>query len=439
MCPLSQRGGKVQSMYFPQTCNIESFVKKGGQAEIYRVTMRGGIFAVKLYFLETLQVDSTLRNRLDVAIRNGPPDNDPAFIWPFDLVERELGKGFAGYIMPFIHERFRDLDDLMSNQVSPTSRALAMIGMNLALKLQKLHKDGLCYTDLNFGNAMCDFETGEVVILDNDNVTTNGVFAAIQSPANFRAPELFRDNGYPNIQTDLYSLSILLFYIFMVHHPLIGKRELEINYTEEGQKDLYGDHPVFIFDPQNHSNEPDSVLHANALAYWPIYPQFLRNLFIKAFTVGLRDPYARVTETEWSKAMCRLRDSIITCSGCGAENFYDVEYLQTSMGAPAPCWHCHQQLTLPPRLRIVQDAGCVVVLDSNAKLFPHHLNGRRFDFSRTLGEVRGSPPTLVNVSGQKWTAESPGDALVEVPPGDAVPLKNGVKILFGNLEGQIRI
>jgi hypothetical protein len=53
---------------------------------------------------------------------------------------------------------------------------------------------------------------------------------------------------------------------------------------------LYGAEPVFIFDPNDHSNEPVPGLHDNALAFWPIYPQFLRDLFIQSFTAGIRDP-----------------------------------------------------------------------------------------------------------------------------------------------------
>jgi DNA-binding helix-hairpin-helix protein with protein kinase domain len=415
-------------------------VNKGGQAEIYRVATKDGYFAVKLYSPEALRVDPTLRQRLDVAIRNGAPDNDPDFIWPFDLIALNGSPNFSGYIMPWIPERYRDVSELMRNQVSPSSRVLATVGMNLALKLQKLHQDGLCYTDLNFGNAKCNFDTGDVVVLDNDNVTTNGVPAAVQCPPNFRAPEVFRGETAPNIQTDLYSLAILLFYILMIHHPLIGKRDLQTGYSEEGQRDLYGDHPVFIFDPQDDSNRPDPKVHPNAIASWPVYPQFLRNMFTKAFTTGLHDPYARVTETEWSRAFCRLRDSILTCSQCGAENFYDVDYLQTSKGVAAPCWYCNQPLLLPPRLRMGREVSSVIVLDPKVQLFPHHVNGNKFDFSRPIAEVGTTQSlSLTNLSRSTWIVETAGDGRFEVAQGASVRLKNGTKIHFGKVEGEVKL
>ena len=440
MSPELRAGMKVQTLYFPQSCTVESFVNKGGQAEIYRVSTKDGRFAVKLYLANNLQLDPMLRQRLDLAIRNGPPDNDPDFIWPFDLVALDSSREFAGYIMPWISEKYRGVNDLMARRVEPSNRIVAVIGMNLALKLRKLHKDGFCYTDLNFGNAMCDFETGSVVILDNDNVTINGVSTPVQCPESFRAPEVFRGEMAANIQTDLYSLAVFLFYLLMVHHPLDGKRELDVYYNEEGRKDLYGDRPVFIFDPQDDSNRPDAKVHQNALIYWPMYPQFLRNMFVKAFTTGLRDPYARVTETEWSRALCRLRDSVITCSGCGAQNFYDVDYMQASKGVPAPCWHCCQPVLLPPRLRIGEDVSNVIVLDAHAQLFPHHVNGRNFDFSRPIAEIYGTTPvSLTNLSQETWGVETAGEGRFEAGPGAEIRLKNGTRILFGKAEGVVRL
>ena len=61
-------------------------------------------------------------------------------------------------------------------------------------------------------------------------------------------------------------------------------------------------------------------LQDNPLAYWPLYPQFVRDLFTRAFTDGLTDPInGRVRESEWRSALLQLADSIMYCGGCGAD------------------------------------------------------------------------------------------------------------------------
>ncbi len=75
----------------------------------------------------------------------------------------------------------------------------------------------------------------------------------------FMAPEVCRREVEPNAATDRFSLAILLFYIFMLGHPLKGKRELELAFDKsdiDGSRRLCGDDPVFVFDPANASNRP---------------------------------------------------------------------------------------------------------------------------------------------------------------------------------------
>ena len=122
---------------------------------------------------------------------------------------------------------------------------------------------------------------------------------------------------------------------------------------------LLGREPVFIFDPKDDSNkavdksvDPLGEAGANALKYWPMYPKVIQNTFVKAFTVGLRDPDVRVTELEWLDALVALRDSQYRCS-CGTPNFYDLETVKASGGrAGKCCWSCGKEPNLPFRILI---------------------------------------------------------------------------------------
>ena len=162
---------------------------------------------------------------------------------------------------------------------------------------------------------------------------------------------------------------------------------------------------------------------------------------MKAFTVGLADPHARVTENEWRAAMVRLRDSILYCPGCGAENFYDQESLRDAGGRPPECWACKKPVPLPFRIRL---GRAVVMLNHDTRLYPHHVDtGRLYDFGQPVAEVSRHPRNpsqwgLKNLGTSKWTVSVSDGTVSDVEPGRSAGLANGVRINFGVLEGEVR-
>jgi eukaryotic-like serine/threonine-protein kinase len=341
--------------------------------------------------------------------------------------------------------QYKTLVDLMKGRVQPKIRSIATAGFQLADSFLQLHSRGLCYCDISFGNVFFNPDTGDILICDNDNVATNGAEVSIGGTQRFMAPEIVVGQARPSTQTDLYSLAVLLFYMLLIHHPLEGKKEAGIRCLDAPAMNLlYGSGATFIFDPQDRSNEPMPGYHDNALMFWPIYPQFLRDLFTKAFTSGIRDPQnGRVRESEWRGAMIRLRDSIVYCPHCGQENFYDPDALKQANGKMNPCCDpdCNKDIRLPPRIRIDKN---IVMLNHDTKLFPHHINDPLFDFSAPIAEVSRHPtdPNLwgiKNLSNQKWVCTNIAGELKEVEPGRSIPMAEGTKINFGRAEGEIRV
>jgi hypothetical protein len=206
---------------------------------------------------------------------------------------------------------------------------------------------------------------------------------------------------------------------------------------------LYGTEPLFIFDLHDPSNAPVRGYHDNALAYWPIYPQFLRDLFIRAFTDGIRDAQSgRVRETEWKSALVRLRDVILYCSHCGAENFYDPDMHPTPGSKGGTCWSssCKREIRLPMQIRL---GNTGVMLNGDTNLFPHHTdNTRLYDFTAPTAQVTQRPTDpnvwgLKNLSAIKWVMTTATGTMRDVEPGRSVTLALGTKIQFGNVEGEI--
>ena len=88
---------------------------------------------------------------------------------------------------------------------------------------------GAKYQDISFGNLFFNPDNGDVLICDNDNVSfDNSKPGGVLGTPGFMAPEIVRGEKRPSKDTDRYSLSVLLFYLFMVNHPLEGKLEASI-------------------------------------------------------------------------------------------------------------------------------------------------------------------------------------------------------------------
>lgn len=445
MSDLLKRGWSLRPAASNQAVVVDQLLGGGGQGEVYRVDMGGARLALKWYHRD--QATDQQRKNLEMLITKGAPDE--RFLWPLDLVfsNPDQTPGF-GYLMRLRPPEFRSIVDLMKKRVTPSFRTLCTICLELADAFMKLHTRGLCYRDISFGNAFFNPDSGEVLICDNDNVTIDGAQSGgVLGTPRFMAPEIVVGRSVPSTSTDLWSLSVLLFYLLMMHHPLEGRLESAIHCMDApAMKRLYGTEPVFIFHPTDERNHPVPGFHDNALAHWRIYPESLRKLFVQAFTHGVTDPRdGRVRESTWRETMVQLRDGICYCGACGSECFLDVGQ-GARQGQSPTCWKCRKPVVLPLGLRLSPPKPPVtVLLNHDTRLYPHHLAGSNesfYDFSKPLAEVAQNPADprvwgLRNLSGTGWTSSSPDGKVAPVAPGQTVRLQRGQRLLFGVVEGEI--
>ena len=315
-------------------------------------------------------------------------------------------------------------------------------GLNLAQAFLLLHSQGFAYRDISFGNFFLEPSSGEVLVCDLDNVGVDGKpHNQVGGTAEFMAPEIIRGEAHPSAETDLHSLAVLLFYIFIMNHPLEGKLEAACPVLgPEAKSNLYGRNPVYIAHPTDESNRPLRRHHDNFIAFWPIYPHFLKKLFERSFTAGLSDPSARVRETEWRAAMVQLRDVLVYCGSCHMENFLPLKDGGVMMTRAITCWKCQRQV-IPPFCLQVEKAW--VALNHDTELYPHHIDAQAlYDFSRPVASVQKHPQDpsrwgLRNLSSGPWTAtDSSGQRLV-VDPGRSISLGAGTTVQFGQSVGRI--
>jgi len=402
---------------------VSRLIGEGSQGQVFEAAIDNGSsrVAIKWYFPHT----GTPHQRdvvLDLIDRGPPSDR---FLWPAELIDLPNTRGF-GYVMPLRSERYASLVELLMGKVDMPFSLVCRLCLELSHSFLQLHAQGLCYRDISFGNVFFDPKTGFPMICDNDNVGVDGAGpTTVLGTRRFMAPEVVRREAVPSSVTDLYSLSVLLFYILMMGHPLVGRREDEFDcWDDHAESSLFGEDPLFIFDPSDRSNEPIPGVHGTVLRYWGLYPSFLRSLFITAFTRGLIDPLdGRVRESVWRTNMARLLGTIIRCEACEKENFYDPGVEQTT------CWCCDRPLGAPLWLT-VEHRG--LALGRGSVVHRHLLTGD-YDFDHRVGEVVPNPrePTLLGLQNQTdaaWRATLANREERVVEPGRSIRLTTGTRL-----------
>ena len=430
---LSLEGRTLRMVRTGTPVSVGPRLGEGAQGVVHEAAFGGFPCVVKWYRSVPRPVE--LRRSITALAERGRPHR--AFIWPIDLVVSDELPGF-GYVMPRLEAAFISFAQLLGRAEQPPFRAMITIGRHLVEAFEALHSSGLCYRDISFGNLWVDTGRGEVAIIDNDNVGVDGGDVFVWGTLRFMAPEVVRRDAFPSSVTDLYSLAVFLFYLFVHGHPLEGIRTETTFSWGPGQREsdsqlavrYFGTDPVFVFDPHNDTNRPPPGDPMRT--WWPIYPRFFRAVFEQAFTAGLLDTTgtSRVTEGVWRRALLRLADCVAVCT-CRASVFYDPDE------PLAPCWNCGN---LPPRPPVLElPAGRVVLCDGGV-ITAHHLRRDR-DYETVVATVEAHPASpgrvvLRNAGTQAWAMRPDGESVKTVEPGRRLAVRS-MTIDFGSARGRI--
>jgi len=406
---------------------IVSLLGSGGQGSVYLVSLEGQSYALKWYHDHYVAIDTGLRTRLERSTRRGAPTRD--FLWPLDLATI-AGQASFGYLMRLRDPSFRPMNDIIAappRRIELPLEARLRLCSQIATNFLELHAGGFCYQDINFGNFFLD-ENAQVLICDNDNVNIDGADASIYGTRKFMAPEIVRREKLPDSRTDLFSMSVLFFYILFAWHPLDGAREHAISVlTREDEMKLYGTEPTFIFDPKDISNGPVEGVHDWQYARWLALGARLRALFVRAFTEGLSVPDARVMETEWKAAFEAAVGAVYACGECGFEQI--AEWRGGALDAAAECHCCNAAIA--GALFIRAGSGLVSLKpgrELGAKLASPARAGEA-----PLARVEEHPRHpgvygLRNLSQDDWQVAPGNGSVFRVAPGQTVRLDAGTTL-----------
>jgi DNA-binding helix-hairpin-helix protein with protein kinase domain len=420
---------------------VESTLGSGGQGIVYMVKVGRKPYALKWYTCKLNKRDEFIKN-MARNIDEGPPDKS-RFLWPLYMTEeRQDGrKKSFGYIMELRPKEFSEFSEILLNRARfPSMGMVIEAALNIVMAFQKLHRRGFSYQDLNDGNFFINVNDGSVLICDNDNVTPDGKPNAgnIGGKPGYMAPEIVRGEAHPDSLTDRHSLAVILFKLFFRHDPLMGKAYVDsVCITEQREAELYGIHPVFIFDPNDSSNRPVNGIHPNPIKLWPLYPDFFQNAFITSFVEGMKDRNARLNERQWQAVLVKLRDILVNCPFCGG----DLCLNRFKSDSAIRC-ECGRSVSYPLYLKT---GSFSVPLFPGNKLYACHTIGL-YDkddvFTRITGEVimnKNNPSIwgIKNLSPDTWYFTAQGAEAKPIENGSVIPIVNNLEIKFKETDGKI--
>lgn len=415
-------------------------IGRGGQGIVYRVVCGGKERALKWYFPGAVR-DAKQRklffdNLMDNMLDGVPVGAQDMFLWPLDVVDQMQDAGF-GYVMELIPDGFVEFSQFQLRQRFSSYRARVDAMIHIAQGFRVLHNAGYKYQDINNGNVFIRPEDGSVLICDNDNVSRGNRANGVIGKDRFMAPEVAMGSKLPDQTTDRYSLAVLLFILACKEHPLLGSRVLSMHIlSEEKQAQVFGSDPLFIFDPEDESNRPCPKRQAQVIANWRAVPPHVRALFVRAFLRGTMHYEAgsygapRVTELEWIEALLSWRNSLVACT-CERQPEWYTQRL------PATCPRCGRALAVAYRLCTEQGS---LPTPLGMRLTRFEMGHRSVEASEQyVAEVVANPRTpddpaaygLRNLTDKPWLCILPDKSRIQVQPGRALQMMDGMVIACG--------
>ena len=429
--------GTVLRTTFGRELRVVRQVGERGWGTVYEVDCEG-----KRMTLEWYQPDALLHDRarfmdsLRSCIVHGSPS--PDFLWPMDITE-DVGGAF-GCLMDQAVWKYTAMSDLLTDPDASrfrhrSWRPVIDACLGIVMAMSALHDVGYCYRDFTEGSVLVNPSTGEVLIRGVGDVVPRDTSAGITGTVGYMAPEvMLAENPVATIESDLFSMAVLVFNILVGHHPLRGGQFGKMCHDEKSLRYLYGTHPRFAFDKYGRGILPVRDADGYARSRWFDLPVHMFRLFCRAFShEALHCPAKRPSEIEWVRHLARLRSEFKRCV-CGNE----VLLIQDSFSVYCPRDGAYITtrlcLVLPvgeaPENRVpVVDGACVYrcqvqnACDRGTELEPQLCVRRSMS-----GENRWRRELILrNVSHEPWVAYAEGQR-TRVDPGQNMRVIDGLEL-----------
>ena len=413
-----QTGFTVNTIY-GRTVRVEKLLGEGGQGAVYLVNYGGEQKALKWFKKSSLGKKArAFYENIRQNIEKKAPS--PQFLWPLAITE--WVDGTFGYVMDLRPEGYYELTEYMCCDVRFKSyRTAVNAALEIVSAFRILHNAGYSYQDLNDGNFFINPENGKVLICDNDNVAPDRTEMGIAGKPRYMAPEIVLGKSAPNSLTDRFSMSVILYILFCLNHPLEGKRYIKPYLSAKEEHKIYGSEPIFMMDPDDRRNAPHPVVHRNSLMVWACLPDYVRDIFLKAFSKRAFDrPSSRPSEKDWLNVLTRFRSEIVPCA-CGNEIF-------TQQGKPCRCDACRRPAEIPYRIAV---GGYNIPAVSGSRIYRCQLGicdeKDALDLvAQVLHKKDSNIWGIKNKSEKRWKMINSAGNEQRILPDEIVPLANGM-------------
>lgn len=433
------RQGQIIALENGKQATILKELGRGGQGIVYLVQINNQQYALKWYL--TPPSDWFYKNIKHNSERKAPASN---FLWAMTITKKIDGN--FGYIMPLRPRGYMELGDFFCEDrktgrmraVFKTFTAMLNVGINICNSFGRLHREGFSYQDINDGGFFINPDTGDVLICDTDNVVANNSGEGFDGgKPRYMAAEVV-NGSHPNTDSDLFSLAILLYRIFMIDHPLEGKYTASYPcLDDQTERYLYGSGAIFAFDKDNDTNRP-SHIHRNAGYRWALCPPSLQAMFQRALGhEAIINPRSRIRDDEWKRLFITLRKNVIACPNKSHSS--DIDFmLEPNSNNPVVCPFCHQQITFSCKL-VFDEPHDEYILTRHKYLYLGE-STTPIGYCR-IRNVEGRVDLgLENLSGESWSVVTASHRQNVLPPKDIMPLRDGMFIRFNqNYSATVRV
>ena len=305
-------------------------IASGGEGKIFSILNDNGS-VIKLYNQTSKELEMKIKYMAD-----NPPSSEVLYdiAWPTDVLYDE-NDNFVGFVMPKLI-----VDSELKNlyQYNPSTKASLsyenkiIVGINLCKVISEVHKAGYIFGDFNPQNIGVNLITGHVGFFDADSYHVydgkNDIWYKCGVGFDgYIAPELIeKAKGKTYLtcpmptftkETDNFALAIHIFkLLFNGFTPFNGITEESNASTASpglGNQAIERDNYCFKQGYKPLSNGTPNISS---------FPDYLVELFNRAFIDGRINPYSRPTAEEWCDALIRYRSECVKCENDSSHFFY---------------------------------------------------------------------------------------------------------------------
>lgn len=261
---------------------------------------------------------------------------DESLLWPMDI-SNVKNNSFC-YVVDRDISLYRALADMMEGPGNyKNCDAIVNAALCLTKAFMMIKQKAYYFLYMTEEDLFIHPLTGQVVIANVEflrkKINSKNTEVSLQKPSDdlwgprkvsrLFPPVCVRKERPPNERSDYYLLSVLLFEILYLSHPLEGRRAAEYPFMGEKENmEVYGSFPCFIYDREDDSNRPVRGIHINMYIRRNMYPFYIQDHFSRVFSqAALRKNLAFTSAHKWYELFRKLRGQLEYCPDCGRGYF----------------------------------------------------------------------------------------------------------------------